>query len=246
MELNQYQALIFDLDGTLVDSMWMWKAIDVEFLARYGYDCPDDLQRSIEGMSFTETAAYFLKRFRLPLSMDEIKAVWTDMSIDKYRHEVPLKPGALRLLRYAESHGIPCGIATSNGADMVDAVLDALAIRPYFRIVTTACEVKEGKPSPDIYLKVAGDLGAEPSACLVFEDIPAGALAGKRAGMTVCGVADADADARGLRAEVLELADYFIEDFTQLFDENEEARLEKRDFINRGCMTAAMGQQPGK
>ena len=96
MELNQYQALIFDLDGTLVDSMWMWKAIDVEFLARYGYDCPDDLQRSIEGMSFTETAAYFLKRFRLPLSMDEIKAVWTDMSIDKYRHEVPLKPGALR------------------------------------------------------------------------------------------------------------------------------------------------------
>ena len=106
MTLENIKAIIFDLDGTLVDSMWMWKAIDIEFLGRYGYDCPDDLQREIEGMSFTETAAYFLGRFRLPLTIDEIKAVWTDMSIDKYRHEVPVKPGARRLLKYAEEHGI--------------------------------------------------------------------------------------------------------------------------------------------
>ncbi len=225
MILDRIGAMIFDLDGTLVDSMWMWKAIDIEFLARYGYACPDDLQRSIEGMSFTETAAYFLNRFRLPLTMEEIKAVWTEMSIDKYRYEVPLKPGARRLLEYVKARGIPCGIATSNGADMVEAVLEAQNARQYFQVVTTACEVKEGKPSPDIYLKVAKDLGAEPADCLVFEDIPAGALAGKRAGMTVCGVADADADLRGLRGEILELADYFIEDFTQLFDENGELRL---------------------
>ena len=115
MTLEKIKALIFDLDGTLVDSMWMWKAIDIEFLGRYGYDCPDDLQRMIEGMSFTETAAYFIRRFRLPLSMDEIKAAWTEMSIDKYRNEVPVKPGALRLLEYARDHGILCGIATSNG-----------------------------------------------------------------------------------------------------------------------------------
>ena len=193
MTLEKIKALIFDLDGTLVDSMWMWKAIDIEFLGRYGYDCPDDLQRMIEGMSFTETAAYFIRRFRLPLSMDEIKAAWTEMSIDKYRNEVPVKPGAIRLLEYARDHGILCGIATSNGSDMVEAVLTSRNIKPYFQVVTTACEVKEGKPSPDIYLKVAADLGADPKECLVFEDVPAGALAGKRAGMTVCGVADAEA-----------------------------------------------------
>ncbi len=217
--LKDKKAIIFDLDGTLVDSMWMWKAIDLEFLGRYGLACPPDLQRTIEGMSFTETAAYFIRRFRLPLTMDEVKAIWTEMSIDKYRREVPVKPGALQLLKYAKEHGIRCGIATSNGAEMVDAVLTATGIRDYFRVVTTACEVKEGKPSPDIYLKVADSLGVAPGDCLVFEDVPAGILAGKRAGMTVCAVADAAAD--HMRGEVAALADYFIEDFRELFPEKE-------------------------
>ena len=57
MKINQKKAVIFDLDGTLVDSMWMWKTIDIEYLARYGLECPDDLQREIEGMSFSETAS---------------------------------------------------------------------------------------------------------------------------------------------------------------------------------------------
>ncbi len=223
MTLENIRAILFDLDGTLVDSMWMWKSIDDEFLGRYGYECPDDLQRAIEGMSFTETAAYFIRRFQLPLTMDEIKGIWTEMSIDKYRYEVPLKPGALRLLTYAKEHGIRCGIATSNGTDMVEAVMTSQGMKPYFQAVVTACEVKEGKPSPDIYLKVAELLGAEPKDCLVFEDVPAGALAGKRAGMTVCGVADASA--RHLRGEMMELTDYFIEDFRDLFDEKGEVRL---------------------
>ena len=72
--LDHKKAMLFDLDGTLVDSMWMWEAIDIEFLGAYGYECPEDLQRAIEGMSFSETAVYFKERFKLPLSLDEIKA----------------------------------------------------------------------------------------------------------------------------------------------------------------------------
>ena len=75
--LENKKAVLFDLDGTLVDSMWMWEAIDIEFLGAYGYECPDDIQRAIEGMSFSETAVYFKERFDLPLSLEEIKAVWT-------------------------------------------------------------------------------------------------------------------------------------------------------------------------
>lgn len=212
--LEGIKAFIFDLDGTLVDSMWMWKAIDIEYLARYGWECPDDLQRTIEGMSFSETAAYFKERFRIPDSLDEIKAAWTEMSIDKYRYQVPLKPGVKEFLDYAREHGIACGIATSNGREMVDAVLGSTGIADYFQVVTTACEVKEGKPSPDIYLKVAGDLGVEPSDCLVFEDVPAGILAGKRAGMTVYAVEDEFSE--HMRDEKLSLADFGIRDYREL------------------------------
>lgn len=212
--LQDKKAVIFDLDGTLVDSMWMWKSIDIEFLGRYGYECPDDLQRAIEGMSFSETAVYFKDRFHLPMELDEIKAIWVQMSIDKYRHEVPLKPGAKAFLQYLKERGVRTGIATSNGRDMVDAVLQSLGVEPYFDIVTTACEVAAGKPAPDIYLKVAETLFVKPQQCLVFEDIPAGILAGKRAGMEVCAVEDEFS--LDLEEEKRSMADYYIRDYNEL------------------------------
>lgn len=216
--LNQKKAVIFDLDGTLVDSMWMWKSIDIEFLGVRGIVCPDDLEREIEGMSFTETAFYFKERFHLEESLDAIKGIWTDMSLDKYKNEVPLKPGAGEFLAYLASQGIHTGIATSNGREMVDAVIESLKIGKYFKIVATSCEVAAGKPAPDIYLKVAKELDVLPSQCLVFEDVPAGILAGKRAGMTVCAVDDEFS--RALEDEKRELADYFIYDYYQLLKRN--------------------------
>lgn len=212
--LENKKAMLFDLDGTLVDSMWMWEAIDIEFLGAYGYECPDDIQRAIEGMSFSETAVYFKERFDLPLSLDEIKAVWTRMSIDKYRHEVPLKPGVLEVLKYCKENGIRTGIGTSNGSEIVDAVLTSLKVKEYFDAVVTACEVAHGKPEPDIYLEVAKRLGVQPEKCLVFEDIPAGIMAGKAAGMPVIAVED-DFSA-DLMDEKRELADAVISDYREL------------------------------
>ena len=220
MTLDNIKAVIFDLDGTLVDSMWMWHAIDVEFLREYGYECPEDLHKVIEGMSFSETAVYFKERFCLPLSLEEIKAIWTRMSIDKYRCEVPLKPGVREFLALIKEKDIKCGIATSNGRELVDTVLRSLGIEEYFQAVTTACEVKAGKPEPDIYLYVAGQLGVEPKDCLVFEDIPAGILAGKRAGMKVCAVEDEFS--RLMKEEKLALADWFIEDYFEILKEKPE------------------------
>lgn len=221
MKINEYRqllagkkAVIFDLDGTLVDSMWMWNAIDIEFLGRFGLTCPDDMEREIEGMSFSETAVYFKERFALPLSLEEIKKAWIDMSIDKYRHEVPLKTGALEFLKSCKEAGIVTGIATSNGRDMVDAVIDSLKIGEYLNVVTTACEVDRGKPEPDIYLEVAKRLHQKPCDCLVFEDIPAGILAGKRAGMTVIAVKDAFSE--NLTEEKKALADGYIEDYFEM------------------------------
>lgn len=212
--LENKKAILFDLDGTLVDSMWMWKAIDIEFLGAYGYECPDDIQRAIEGMSFSETAVYFKERFDLPLSLDEIKAIWVKMSIDKYRHEVPLKPGVLEFLKYCKGNGIRTGIGTSNGSEIVDAVLTSLKVKEYFDVVVTACEVAHGKPEPDIYLEVAKRLGVKPEDCLVFEDIPAGIMAGKAAGMPVIAVEDDFSEE--LMDEKRALADAVIADYREL------------------------------
>ncbi len=213
--LQHKDAVIFDLDGTLVDSMWMWKQIDIEYLGRFGYTCPPGLQKEIEGMSFSETAVYFKETFRIPDSIEEIKQAWVDMSIEKYRREVPLKKGARRFLEYLKSNGIRSGIATSNGRAMVDAVLGSLEIEPFFQVITTACEVAAGKPAPDIYLKVAGTLNVEPERCMVFEDVPAGILAGRAAGMKVCAVEDQFS--AKMREEKQKLADYFINDYDELF-----------------------------
>lgn len=212
--LKGKKAALFDLDGTLVDSMWMWKQIDIEFLGRYGYECPDDLQKAIEGMSFSETAVYFKKRFEIPLSLDEIKDCWTQMAIDKYRYEVPFKPGAKEFLKFCKENNILTGIATSNGRNLVDAVVESLEMGEYLNVITTACEVSAGKPEPDIYLESAKRLSVEPSECLVFEDIPAGIIAGKRAGMTV--IAVEDDFSKKMKDEKMSLADGFIDNYFEL------------------------------
>ena len=218
---DEIQAVLFDLDGTLVDSMWMWGEIDVEYLGRYGLSLPPTLQREIEGMSFSETAVYFKETFSLPDSLEEIKAEWNRMAYEKYRHQVPLKPFAREFLEELRARSIPMGIATSNSRQLVDAVLEGQELTCYFSSVRTACEVAAGKPAPDIYLRVAQDLGVEPRHCLVFEDVPAGIQAGKRAGMWVCSVYDRWA--AEMEAENRRLADAYIMDYSEVLENQEVA-----------------------
>ncbi len=205
------EAVIFDLDGSLVDSMWMWRAIDIEYLGRYGIPLPEDLQSKIEGMSFHETALYFKEHFDIPDTIEEIKETWNRMAWDKYANEVPLKPGIRTFLDDCMANGIRLGIATSNSRELVENIAAVHGLKQRFSCIMTGCDVKKGKPAPDIYLAVAEELGVEPSKCLVFEDIVPGIRAGASAGMRVCAVEDAySADQREKKRE---LADYYIDDF---------------------------------
>lgn len=214
--LNNIKAVLFDLDGTLIDSMSVWKKIDIEFLGYYGLELPKDLQSSIEGMSFTETAEYFKKRFQFKETVEEIKNIWNQMAYEHYTTNIPLKEGVLPFLQYLRKSGIKTGIATSNSIALVQGVLESKGIDHLFDTIMTACEVKAGKPSPEVYLKTAKRLQVKPEECLVFEDIPMGILAGKNANMKVCTIYDDYSKEQDLKKR--NLADYYINTFKEVLE----------------------------
>ena len=214
INIKELEAVIFDLDGSIVDSMWMWKKIDMEYLERFGISLPENLQQEIEGMSFVETAGYFKEHFQIPDSIEEIGETWNRMAWDKYMYEVPLKPGVMDFLHTCRSHRIKLGIASSNSSALIMNVLEAHHIRDFFDCIKSGTDVIKGKPAPDIYLHVAKELNVNPQKCLVFEDITQGILAGKSAGMKVCAVEDAYSSEQW--EEKIRLADLYISSYDEL------------------------------
>ncbi|HBA62645.1 MAG TPA: HAD family hydrolase, partial [Lachnospiraceae bacterium] len=189
--LDQIQAVLFDLDGTLMDSMWVWVDVDEAYIKQYHLNPPEDFYQKMEGMSYTETAAYYLRTFpEIQKTVEEIKDEWYAMTLKRYMYEVELKPGLVPFLQELQARGIRMGIATSNTRELVEQALQAHGISSYFDTVSTSCEAGAGKPAPDVYLNAAGMLQIPPEKCLVFEDVPMGILAGRRAGMRVCAVDD--------------------------------------------------------
>ena len=153
--LKNKKAIIFDLDGTLVDSMWIWRSIDIAYLGRFGIALPEDLQSKIEGMSFDETAVYFKETFGIADDVEEMKRTWNEMAADKYSNEVFLKDGVKELLVCCKQQGIRLGIASSNSRELVERILQAHHLEGVFDCVLTGTDSYRGKPAPDIYLAAA-------------------------------------------------------------------------------------------
>jgi len=215
--LNHIEAIIFDLDGTMIDSMRVWKDIDEQYIEKYNLTEPENFHEGMEGLSYTETAEYFLKVFpTLSKTVEDLKEEWYEMALYKYSHEMKLKEGLEELIREVRRKGIRIGIATSNDRKLVEACLCGMEVEDLVDTIATACEVKKGKPAPDVYLKAAENLGVSPEKCLVFEDVPMGILAGKNAGMSVCAVDDWFSAAQTERKK--ELADYFIKDYNEILN----------------------------
>lgn len=213
--LNNIDAIIFDIDGTLIDSMWIWTNIDDLFLAKYNLKEPENFHKGMEGKSYSETAQYFLDVFpELTHTRQELEDEWHQMAFDIYTKEIQLKKGAYEFIVSMHKKGMKLGIATSNSRDLAEGTLKNNKVFPYFHSIWTSDEAKVGKPAPDVYLKVAESLGVKPAKCLVFEDVPNGILAGKNAGMKVCAVEDAFSKPQEELKR--ELADYYIQDFDDI------------------------------
>lgn len=215
--LNNIKACIFDMDGTIIDSMGIWRSIDEEFLGKRNITLPGNLQKEIEGMNFSQTAAYFKDTFNLMESIEEIMDIWHDMAYDKYCSTVSLKEGVLELLEYLKHHNILMGIATSNSKKLATGCLKALEIHDFFDIIITGDDVKKGKPDPECYNLCAGYFKIEPSQCLVFEDIMAGIYAAKNAGMKVCAVYDKYSE--NTTQTKKDTADFYIDCFRHILED---------------------------
>lgn len=217
---SDIEAVIFDLDGTLADSMWMWTDIDDEYLARFGLRVEDAvLPKDISGMSIEETAVFFRENYGIPRTVEQMIGDWIEMSLDKYKHEVPLKPCARELLEILKANGVKTAIASSNAIDMIEACLLSNSVREYFDAVISSSVVEHGKPYPDVYLYAAKCIAADPAKCLVFEDIPAGVRAAKAAGMTVVGVYDEYSS--GSEEQMRDISDMYFYSFKEFLEAKE-------------------------
>lgn len=208
------KAAIFDLDGTLIDSMWVWEQIDKDYLESIGHPIPPNLKDDITHLSFNQTAVYFKKRFNIKDSIDSIISTWNNMAFYQYANNIHLKKGAFEFLSHLKASNIKIGLATSNSIDLLTAVLKNNEIYDFFDTITVSDEVKVGKDNPDIYLLSAKKLGVSPSECIVFEDIPAAVSGAKKANMKV--VAILDEYEKNSQPLLKEMADRYIYDYFEL------------------------------
>ncbi|SDB09500.1 HAD family hydrolase [Eubacterium oxidoreducens] len=211
---NDINAVLFDMDGTLVDSMWVWHQIDVEFLEQRNIPFPKELNKDIEGMSFVQTADYFIEKFHLPNTSEQLQRIWNDMARDHYINDVVFKEGAWDLLHELKAKNKKIAMGTSNSRELVNVVREKYDLDRFFDAYVTSDEIVNGKPAPDVYLRAAKEINVNIKNCLVFEDMTNGIIAGKSAGAKTCAINDSFS--APIWEEKKKKADYFIDSYYDL------------------------------
>jgi len=211
--MKAYKGYIFDLDGTLLDSMGVWSQVDADFLAKRGIAIPPDYMDAISSMTFYEAAAYTIKRFSLTDSVEDLKREWNEMAAYAYGHMVKLKPYAKEYLITLWEHGAKLAIATSLSAELCAPVLRNNGIDNFFNVICRTDEAGHGKTRPDVFLLAAQKIGIQAQDCLVFEDILAAVKSAKSTGMSVCAVYDKAS--KNDWEQIKAVADYTIFDFKE-------------------------------
>ena len=204
---------IFDLDGTLIDSMGVWEKIDRAFLASRNLPVPQDYLQQVNGMGFLQTAQYTIERFALPDTPAQLMAEWTEMAAYEYEHNIPLKEGVRFLLEHLKAKGFRLAVATASPKRFYLPVLQRNGIADLFDCLCSTDEVGAGKHDPKIFTYVAQKLQKPPAACLVFEDLLLAVQTARQAGMRTCGVYDATSAAQ--QQQLMQVCDWYLPSFVQ-------------------------------
>jgi len=173
---REIKAIIFDMDGTLIDSTSIWSTIDIEFFARRGiYEVPKEYSDEIVHLGLEKGAEMTIERYHFVNdTVPGILKEWKDASIDQYTNKIPLKDGAVEALEFFKKNKIHIALATANDRDLYEPCLKRLGIQPYFEIISDVNAVKEGKSSPKLYDSIIEKFGVKREETIVVEDALAG------------------------------------------------------------------------
>lgn len=205
------KGAIFDLDGTLLDSMFIWDTIGEEYLRSLGKEPHEDLKETFMTLTLEEAAVYYREHYGVTLSVKEIVDGVNAMVEQTYRTKVTLKPGIAEYLAWLKENGVRMCVATVTDRYLVEETLERLGVRHYFSEIFTCAEVGFGKDKPIIYQKAMGHLETEKRDTYVFEDMLFALNTAKTDGFPTVGVYDRH---EAHQDELKGLADYYIFDFT--------------------------------
>lgn len=204
---------IFDMDGTLIDSMFVWMDIGRRYLVSCGITPRETLLQEIKNKSMWQVADYFINEYGLKKTHDEIYTGIDSLITPMYRDEVFPKNGVFLLLDRLKAQGVKMCVASATDRPLVEMVLEKNGLLEYFLDIFTCNSVGAGKDNPLIYEKALEHLGTPKDETLVFEDALYTIVTAKNAGFTVVGVYDVSADRH--TDEIKTLADYYISDYSQ-------------------------------
>lgn len=188
------RGVIFDFDGTLLDSMGMWMSIDHVFLHENGIEPPSGISDIVKKMTIHQSAAYFVERFSLDMTPEQVQDRIEALADAQYRYRLPLKEGAAELLQGLCQRGIPCCIASVTYPKLIEVALERLRIGQYIDFYVTPTHEDEGKHTPFLYHKAAARMGISVAQTVVLEDSLHAATTAKHAGYYTVGVYDSVAD----------------------------------------------------
>jgi HAD superfamily hydrolase (TIGR01509 family) len=181
------EAVVFDLDGLLLDSEQVWDDAREQLAKERGGRWHDQAQKDMMGMSSTEWSRYMHDRIGLPEPPEEINREVVDRLEGIYREHLPAIPGAREAVERLAARW-PLGLASSSNRELIDLALELLGVKHLFAATVSSEEVARGKPAPDVYLEVARRLGVDPTHAAAVEDSTNGILSAKAAGMRVLAI----------------------------------------------------------
>ena len=206
------QAVVFDLDGVLLQSEEVWDAVRERYVRERGGRYDEEVQRAMMGMSAPEWSRFLHEEAGVPDDSEAINRDVVARMLESYRRKLPLLPGAAEAVRRTAT-AFPLALASSSNREVFEAVLELAGLADCFRATVSSEEVERGKPAPDVYLEAARRLGVAPELCTAVEDSQAGIRSAKSAGMRVVAIPNASYPPDD---EALALADTVVRSLDEL------------------------------